>query len=273
MEDPAIHDVDLDKIIPEAINGDPQALDLLMRCLWMLQLLNQIGDWAWRRKKIDVNKNGKDIRDIVEERIRLKIHTVKNPHQRPWCKCLKSWSFRLAANCCENVRKSKQRAEEGYKDAVIHENTQRIEDGVRIIEPVSTMMSQQEEVEQKEQSPLRESLKSKIRRTVRRVFNSFTPEDAKILRLWGEGKTLKQISVETHTPLPTVQRRLKKLQKTIKNEITKVIGEETGEAKAEEPEVAQALDELLMNRTELQKLLANSLRDMAQSSHAPHAGV
>jgi RNA polymerase sigma factor (sigma-70 family) len=259
MEDPAIYEVDLDRIIPEAIDGNPQALDLLMRCLWMLQLLNQIADWAWRRKKIDVDIHGVDIQDIVAERIRQKIHTVKNPSHRPWCKSFKSWCYRVAARCCENVRKTKQRAEQKYQDEVIHDSTVRIEGGMRIIEPCSTMMSQQEEIEQKEQTPLRGSLKSKIRQTVRRVFNSFTPEDAKILTLWGAGKTLKQISVLTNTPLPTVQRKLKKLQKTIKSEITKVIDEEVGEGKTEELRVVQALDELLMGRHGLQKLLANSL--------------
>ena len=273
MEDPAIYDIDLDKIMPAAINGDQQALDSLMRSLWMLQLLNEIADWAWRTKKIDVNKDGEDIRDIVEARIRLKITTIKNPHNQPWHKCLKTWTYKLAARCCGNVRKGKQRAEERYRDTVLHENTVRIEGGVRITEPCSTMMSQQEEVEQKEQAPLVESLKSKIRQTVRRLRSSFTPEDLKILTLWAEGKILKDISRETHIPLPTVQRRLTKLQKRILGEITKAVGEDLGDIWAAETRIARVQKKLLKDRPLLNELLALSSQEQARYSHALYAGL
>jgi RNA polymerase sigma factor (sigma-70 family) len=258
MEDPEINDAALDEIIYRAINRDQEALEKLMVCWWMVQLLNRLADWASRNKKIDADENGKDIQDIIADRIRLKIDTVKNPRKRPWRNCLKSWCYQVAKTCCGTVRKSKQRLEQRYRVEVEHEHTQRIENRRRIVAPISPMMvSEQEEIEQQQQKQdsLRKKLNSKIHRTVRQAVNSFTPEDERILSLWAKGNTLKQISEQVEIPLPTVGRRLKKLQRAIIEGIGKARGKDIG--------VEQKLKKLSAHRAGFEELIAHSLRNMA----------
>jgi RNA polymerase sigma factor (sigma-70 family) len=268
MEDSEIVNINLEQVIPDAVNGNQQALDLLMCCEWMMQLLSRIAEWARCKKQIDVDIHGRDIQDIVSDRIRLKIKDLRNPRNTSWRACLETWSFKVARTCCENVRERK-RAEQRYRTSVEHEHTQRRQDGVRIVEPCSTMMSQQEEIEQKEQAPLQDRLTSRIRRTMREVSKTFTPEDKIIMSLWLENKTLMQIATEIDSSTETVRRKLKKLQDALYRELTKVIIKEVGEERFKENGVAQVLEELLTHRNDLRELLIHNSLETTPSNQAP----
>jgi DNA-directed RNA polymerase specialized sigma24 family protein len=258
MDDPAIQ-LGLDTLMPEVIKGDQEALDALMRSEWMLKLLSRIADWAEGKKKVEADERGTSIQEIVAARIREKLHTVKNPNNAPWDKTLTRWSYRVAARRCEDVRKKRTRLVEEHRRAVEHESTQRKEHGVRIYEPSSPTPSPEEELERKEQAPLREKLGSTIHRTTLKARDAATREEKLILTHWLEHKTLQQIHELTGIPLATVHRKLKRIQKTIIAEVEKGITEEIGEARAEACGVAEVLEGVVKNRDELRELIANSM--------------
>jgi RNA polymerase sigma factor (sigma-70 family) len=261
MNDPAIY-VELETLMPEVTKRDQEALDAVMRSEWMLNLLPRIADWAERKKKVEADERGTSIQEIVAARIRAKLHTVKNPNNAPWHKCLTKWSYRVAARLCEDVRKKRTRLVERHRRAVEHESTQRIEHGVRIFEPASPTPSPEEELEHKEQAPLREKLESKIHRTILKARDAAGPEEKLILDLWLEGKTLQEIHERTGISRATVQRKLKKIQKAIVAEGKKGIIEEIGETRTEESGVVKVLEQVVEDRAELGVLIANSTEEV-----------
>jgi hypothetical protein len=164
------------------------------------------------------------------------------------------------------------RTNERYRVSVTHENTQRIEDGVRMAALFSPIMSQEEELAQKEQALIRGRLESKMRWIAWQVFDSSTPEERLILSLWAQGKTLRQVSEETGIPLATTHRRLKNIQRAIVKEVGKGIVEEIGEVRAEERGIGEAIKEVVKDRNYLLALLGNSSLDMARHGHALSVG-
>jgi DNA-directed RNA polymerase specialized sigma24 family protein len=272
MDGPAITKFEIDWLILEAINGNEEALDLLMRSQWMFELLYRISDWARRKKNIEADVHGTDIQEIVAARIREKLHTIKNPKNTAWRTCLRNWSYRVAARCCESVRTGKH-VEEDYRLAIEHENTDRIEHGVRRIEPSSHTPSQDEELERKEQAPLRDKLELVIHEKALKAFDASTPEGKRILSLWMEGMTLKQISEAMGIPLATAHRMLKKLQRAIVAEVGKGIVEEIGETRAEESGVVKVLQDVVEDRDDLHELLANGSQETQGRGHPAHTGV
>lgn len=137
---------------------------------------------------------------------------------------------------------------------------------------LSPVMSQEEELDQKEQALLRDGLESKIHRIAWHVFDSSAPEEKTIFSLWAEGKTLQQVSEETGLALSTAHRRLKKLQRALVEEVGKGIIEEIGEVRAEERGIAKALKEGVEDRNYALALLGNRSLEMARYGHAPSTG-
>ena len=272
MDDPAIH-LELKTLMLRVKEGDQAALDVVMRSEWMLNLLARIADWAERRRKIEVDERGTSIQEIIEARIREKLHTVKNPNNAPWHKCLGKWCYRVAARRCEDVRKQSARLIEEHRRAVEHESKQVSEHGVKIFEPVSPTPSPEEELERKEQAPLCEKLESKIHRTTLKARDAAAPVEKLILELWLKGHTLEEIHKLMRVSVATVHRKLKKIQKAIVAEVEKGIIEEIGEAQANESGVAEVLEQVVTDRDDLRELIASSTEEVHGGAQAPRPGT
>lgn len=269
MGDPAIN-LELEKLMSEITKGNQEnqeARDSLMLNEWMLKLLNEIGNWAKDKKHVEADEHGTDIQEIISARVRDKLHTVSNPKNVPWSKCLRGWCYRVGARRCEDVRKKRTRLMENYRRALEHKNTDRIQNRVRRMEPSSPMPSQDEELERKEQAPLSEKLESTIHQRTFNAFDSATPEEQQILSLWSKGKTLKQISKETRIPLSSVHRKLDILQRAIAAEVGQGIVEELGETRAEESGVVEVLEKVVKDRDDLHELLANSIEEIRGNAY------
>src|ERR671926_150470 len=240
MNDPAI-EANLKRWMPRIIRGNRRALKKLMRAEWMLLLLYRIAEWAERRKKIEVDEErGNDIQEIITERIRAKLHLIKNSNHVPWSKCIPKWCYVVAANLCEDIRKRNA-----------HFLIDREVDAVSL---TSTLPSPEEELERKEQAPIRKKLKLKIPTTAVEVRDAAAPDERQILSLWVEGCTLKRIAEETSIPLSTVQRKLKKIQKAIVGGVEKGISEEVGEKVAKESGVVKVLQKVVQDRAHMREL-------------------
>lgn len=259
MNDPAI-ERKLERWMPKIIGGSKRALNSLMKDAWMLTLLARIAEWAERRKKIAIDEErGTDIREIITARIRDKLHKITNPNGAPWSMVVPKWCYVVGGRRCEDVRKKNARFVGGYD--------------VRMFEPVSTLPSPEEELERKEQAPLRERVVSKIHETVFKVFKAATPEQRRILTLWAEGRTLAEIAEAMDTSTSNVQRKLKELQKAIVASVLDGIIAEVGDAMGTESLVAEVLEEVVNERDDLRGLLANSLKAMRGRARGPRLHV
>lgn len=278
MDGPGISDISdearkidgdaLDEVIRKSVEGDENALSILLYCEWLWNVLTRISNNAARQFRVDAD----DLLDYVFDQLRRKIQSIKNPNGSKWRDCLAGFCRTTAHYRCINLMRPR-RQDEAYRDSVVGERTGWRRHGQRIDEPCSTEKSPEEEVEQHEQDSIREGATPRISETVWRVFNSLKPEDATLILLWVDGKTLKQISDETRIPLSSVARRLAELQKVFFKEIIKVGVEEIGEAMAEETGVTQIPEHVKEHRAGLRELIARSLREMARAGHAPLAGV
>jgi DNA-binding CsgD family transcriptional regulator len=229
-----------------------------MRDEWMLDLLYRIAESAERRRKIAVDEElGTDIQEIVTARIRAKLHTIKNPNNAPWSKCIIKWCHVVAGNRCEDVRKKNGRFV--------------FDRDVEMVSLVSTLPSPEEELERKEQVPLRKRLRSKIPAAASRARAAAAGDERQILSLWVEGNTLKQIEEQMGIQLSTVQRKLKKIQKVIVKGVGNMITEETGEAIPAASWLMKVLQEVVEDRGLLHQLLANRPREVRRRAPRPHA--
>ncbi len=280
MEDPAITGVELEALIHRAAGRDREAVYSLLYCDWMTNLLEILADWSRRQFGVD----GEEVRDHVFDKIRRQIEPpeeprrkpekprppcwLKNPHRKTLTECLNDWCFAVAKNHSLNIIRHRG-IEQRHVESVEHENTQRIEHGVRIIEPSAPALSPEEELERKE----REALTCKVHETARQAFDSSAEEEAKIASLWMEDKKLQQIADELGSSVETVRRKLKKLQQAIVAKVEKEIAEEVGEDVVKENGVAQILKELVEDRDDLQELLATGAKESAVFEHLPRAAA
>ena len=139
----------------------------------------------------------------------------------------------------------------------------------KIFEMASTAPSPEEELERKEQSPLRERIESKIHRTTLEAHDAATAEEKLILHLWLQGKKLQQISDQMGIPLANVHRKLKRIQKAIVAKVEKGVAEEIGEAEVKACGVADVLQKVVKDRDELSELLASSSENVLGRANAP----
>ncbi|HWS86929.1 MAG TPA: sigma-70 family RNA polymerase sigma factor [Pyrinomonadaceae bacterium] len=255
MQGPEVEDAALERIISAAADGDEEALDELFRQEFLYVLLYMIADWAWRKYKVEHDRHGRDVQDVVGGTIRRKITTLKNPRRVSWRAVLKSWCYTVAKRHCLNVLRDERFADE-YRDSVVHENTECKRGGRKIVTPCSTLRT---EAEQRRQESVTEGQIKKIDQTVREIFDSLTPEEKTIASQWSQNKTLQQIADETGSSVETVRRKLKKLQKTLVKELG-TMAEEIGKASDTEVAVADVQENLLAHRAQdLRKLLAAGL--------------
>lgn len=229
MDDPVIDGVALEEVIAKAVRGDQNALRLLLFSPWLSQLIEGVSDRVSRLYQVD----SAEVRDFVSEKLRDKIDTLRNPHNRPWRDCLRVWCYTVAKNHAQHTVRRNRAFKQSYRNSIEHENTQLIRDRKRMTALYSPLPSQEDEIEQKEREFQRVLLQAKLEQSFRQVFDSFTPEDKLLLSQWAEGKTSAQISGELEMPISTVYRRLRKLQKAIVEGTLKAKPEEIGKAGAD----------------------------------------
>jgi DNA-directed RNA polymerase specialized sigma24 family protein len=120
---------------------------------------------------VEVDLHGTTLSELISDKLRGKIRTLKNPNNAAWRECLERWCNTVATRLCLNIIRHSD-VERRHVDAVRHEHTLRIRHGKRIIALYSPAMSQEDEVEQKE----REAAQSGLRLMVREALDSLTPE-------------------------------------------------------------------------------------------------
>jgi DNA-directed RNA polymerase specialized sigma24 family protein len=257
MVDPAITGVELEELISRAARRNREAIDSLLFTDWMTKLLRRVADHARQHLHVD----GEEVRDHVFDQIHCQADPPKrprpefwleNPHDKAWADCLMVWCYTVAKNHSQNIRRHWS-VEQRHVESIEHQNTQRIEHGVRIVEPSAPASSPEEELARRQQG----ALQCKIHETARSVFDSATEEEMKIASLWMEGKKLKQIAAALGSSIETVRRKLNKLQKT----------------KAEELGVAEMLEDLVGGREDLEDLLVTALPEAPSYEHLPRAAA
>jgi RNA polymerase sigma factor (sigma-70 family) len=254
MENSDDSDITLERIIPEAIKGNLKALDddpLASR--WLTQLLDRITVSTSWQYKVDAD----DVRDVISEKLVFEICTVVNPHNIPWRDCLESWCWTVARHYCLNVIRHRGVVNK-HQDSITHDNTNSTKIGGSIFVTHSAVASPEEELLKKEQNRLWEDRTAEIRRKVQEIVGSLPPEHAEIalMFLW-EKKPVEEIIKETNKSSATVYRILKKINKAIIKKIR----------------VEQILEDQPEHAAGLKELIANSLSEMASSSHAQRQAV
>ena len=254
MDNADITDITLEQRIFEAVHGNKEAHDFVLASPWTMALLTEISNSMCREFNVDAD----DVRDAIADKLRYKIHKVKNPNQNAWTNCLTGWCYAGARNHCKNGYRH-NRVVSRYNDRITHEKTQ----GRRMSAnghanplPLRTENSPEDILLEKEAALLRHRLGALLRKKVHEVVATLPPGDLKIAVCWAEGMNLREIAAATDRSLPTVQRRLtKKVQKVI----IKKIG----------------LDKILETdpqlRTGAYELIANSLRELIRRGNAFHA--
>lgn len=237
MEEPETNDVDPERLIPDAIGGNQEALDLLMVCHWLTTMLSQICHWASRKFVVDLE----DLRTFMEDTLRDQIGTISNPDHKPWCPLLKAWCRKVAKNRSLKLIRHRK-VEQKHRDSVTNECIQFIRNGKRMIAPCANTLSPEEELMDQEQRLLEQRRKWALASIARQVVNSFPPKKAKIGRRWLAGKSTKQIIQETDQPGSTVYRILKEIQQAIVEEIgaREILNEQPGLAAGLQKLVARA---------------------------------
>src|ERR1700750_71643 len=112
------NDIDIGKLIAEAIAGNKDASEDLVASEWMEGVLDKITTRHARKFKIDRN----EIRDTVRDKLRENIETIGNPNRLPLTRCLASWLKKASRHLCINKVRHRK-VEKNYVDYKIHENT------------------------------------------------------------------------------------------------------------------------------------------------------
>lgn len=232
MKGPKTNDVDPEELIPAAIGGNKEALELLMVCFWLTTMLTQICERAGRRFHVDDH----ELRVFVEEKLRNKIRSIKNPTNLPWCDRLTAWCKVVVRNRgLALVRARKPR--EAYRKRVIRENVISKRCGEEIM--ASRVKTPLEELMDKERELRKQRRQAEIAATAKKLIDSFPPGKKRIAELWGKGKSPKQIIQETGRSASTVYRILEEIEKAIVEEIG------AKEAIREQPKLLAGLQKLV----------------------------
>lgn len=216
MEDSEINVIALERIIPEAIKGNQEALNLLFAHWWMNRLLDRLTRWALKKYDTERYPKANSVPGVIYEKLLREGHTIKNKDHKPWCACLEAWSRRVVRNYYLNVIRD-------WKAELKH--VEQIPD-IPIEEPRSPEMTPEEELLAKEEELLAEEEKRlwedrgvELRRRLRKVIKTFPPNDARIMPLWAAGKNLREIAEQTKIPLSSVHRRETEILKALVEEI------------------------------------------------------
>lgn len=250
-DEPAIFGVDPEELIPKAIGGDKEAHHQLLFCPWLTGVLDNVS----ARTSWEFNVDNEAVRDFVFDRVRLNISKVDNPNNLPWCECLAGWCREISINRAYNLIRHSG-VEERHCACVEHQHTINIRGRQRNAKLYSTSISQEEEVEQKK----RDALLLKMRRKAREVFRSLAPEDAKLISMWSDGKTLREQSTKIGKAMSTLNKRQKEILKVFFAEIEKLVVQEICRTKAEEKRVRELLANMKEHEKAFRQLIGRSLR-------------
>lgn len=251
MDNADINNIDIEKLIAEAIAGNQDALEDVVTSSWMEGVLEPITTRHARKFKIDRN----EIRDTVRDKLRENIETIENPNQLPLTKCLASWLKKTSRHLCINKTRHRK-VEKKYVDHVIHENNhgkRKSPKGIMIDLQQPATNSPEEILLKEEAAFLWASRMADLHLRVYDEIIMFPPKDIEIALLWAEGKTLKEIAQALDLSLSTAQRHLKRFQKTILESI--------------------GIDTIIAGDPELLKggheLIANCLRELNSLGYFP----
>lgn len=232
MKRPKTNDVDPEKLIRAAIGGKKKALNSLMGSVWLLTMLLQICESAGRRFHVDDH----ELRVFVEEKLRNKIRTIKNPTNQPWCDWLTAWC-KLVVRRRGIALIRARKPEENYRKRATAANVISKRCGVEIM--ASRVKTPLEELMDKQRELREQSRKAEIRSTAEKVVNSLSARRKMIGKLWLKGKSANQIIQVTGVPASTVYRILEKIGKAIVEEIG------AKEVLREQPKLAAGLQKLV----------------------------
>ena len=161
---------------------------------------------------LQFNLNPQDISDRLTDKLRTKIHTLKNPNQKPLLECLAAWLHKIAEHCSENKIKH-LKVEERHRQSVEHAHSNGRLNGIQLLS--TSVPTPEDDLIEKEERMLMESRAVPIRETVRRIVL----EDYIIADRWARGEEPREIAEEIHKSTKTVYRKLRKMQKSIVKEV------------------------------------------------------
>jgi len=213
MDNADISDIDIEKLIADAIDGNEDALQDLMASSWIDGVIEKITTRQARKFEVDCS----EIRDVVCDKLRKKINTIKNPNQIALTKCVAGWIKKTSRRVCLNKTRHRKVVNK-YTDRVIHENNhgkRKSSKGIMIDLHRPATNSPEEILLKEEDNSLWVSRMADLHLQVYDVITTFPPIDIEIALLWAEGKTLKQIEEASGVCLSTAHRHLKHFQKKI----------------------------------------------------------
>lgn len=257
MEGPGIteaEEVEVNRLISEAIDHDKNALNELLKHGWLWELLDGIINRAAQQYEVDAN----ELLSHVLTQINCKITTIRNDNERSLHVCLAGWCRSVVHHRCQVLVRNRSKEVP-------------IDDERATFELPSTWMSPEEELERKERDAIREGGEPEVFRAVWRVFRTLDSGDAEMILMWADGATLEQMADRFGVKCTaTMDRHLKKIQKIFFKELIKVGVAGLGEAWAEESGVTQMVEHSTRDdRDGLREMIAHCLRDMLGRSPAP----
>jgi RNA polymerase sigma factor (sigma-70 family) len=195
--------IKLESLIPEAVSGKKEALDLLIVDCWTIKLLKTVSRWAERKFKQEQS----EVSSVILLVLLTKITTIENPRHTPWCNCLRSFCYSAARNHCLNELDRQGRAIKNQKKSIAENTARRIKssEGGTIVIQSSTALTPEEELMKKERE-------QQIRSALDKAIDLY-PRDEEIAELWLRGYSVKEIADEIELSIKTVYPRLRRVQK------------------------------------------------------------
>lgn len=256
----------LDEVIKNAAAGDKESLETLLDDPWLYAIFCRIAEWAERNYKFVHDRRGADLLEVLTATLRLKITELDNRSNVSWRACLRSWAFTVARRHSLNHLTRGRRDEEKYRSDVAYEYTPYKRNHKGVVEPCeATRLGEDEGATEKEEAR-REVLRARraaaMKRAVRRVYETLTPEAQTILTLWAVHRmTYEEIAAELGTSRTTVWRALKVIFKSYVKEIGGLV-EELEETSEGGPNGQKVLDNLMKPRAKrLRELISFCLQD------------
>lgn len=217
-----VSDITLDQLIEEAIRKDRDALDKAVAHPEMAAILNEVAGKTAAKYRT-ATKYGLDADDIKQKlvvKMYESIDTIKNPEGREWRACLKSWLYSVAGNLSlSNDKHSK--VEKGYVDYCISgESTC----GKIKSTGDSSHNLQSSEAPAQEQAHLDKEREVLFRTAFKRLLRRF-PRAKQVMKLWDEGRSVKEVAAITGLPIKAVYRLEGRFLKELVAEVHKLLDE------------------------------------------------
>ena len=252
-----ISDETLETIIPQAVNGDINALKRIVFCDWLMKLLKRISACARNNySNVLTDLNCEELEDYLHEKIRTQITSLKKKEDSSWRESLEAWSYVVVENRCRN-KYAHAKVVRRYEDDYLHAHTT-IRNRKRVVDPMSERPSVQDELEKLEL----EKEYNAIQRIVRKTVRESSPKDRAIILLWSEWLTVQQIEAKMGIPYQSVSNRQKHILRSM---VTKIL--RLRDAKAEALDMGKFLKGRPELRDGFRNLIANSLDEPLKLDH------